>query len=122
MRERVRRSSQQAAQLRDTVTDEVVVVGASAAQRAYWIAEIMASGSTAYNLSAALRLDGRIDHQALRQAFAEVTAQYDILRTGFELGDDGRLEQVIHTSVASEYEFRDLSHLDEPGKAQELSD
>ncbi len=66
----------------------------SYAQQRQWVLWQLAPESTAYHISAALRLTGRLNQEALRHSFDAVIARHEVLRTHFgEL--DGELCQII---------------------------
>src|SRR5690606_30407965 len=58
----------------------------SYAQQRQWILWQLDPQSSAYNIPAALRLKGVLDRQALRQAFLQLQARHETLRTTFEQG------------------------------------
>ncbi|MGS0897493.1 amino acid adenylation domain-containing protein, partial [Burkholderia stagnalis] len=72
----------------------------SFAQQRLWLLDRMQPGSTAYNIVNAVRLDGRLDLDALQRTFDAIVARHASLRTTFlEIG--GRpLQQVApHASI-----------------------
>jgi amino acid adenylation domain-containing protein len=85
---------------------------ASFAQRRLWFLDRLQPGSPAYNIPAAVRLEGRLDVEALRRALAEVVRRHEILRTTF--ADDGGVpRQVIADSLELPLPVEDLSDLPE---------
>ncbi len=56
----------------------------SFAQQRLWILDQMEPGLTAYNLPLAVRLDGRLQREALRRSLGEIVRRHEALRTGFE--------------------------------------
>jgi amino acid adenylation domain-containing protein/non-ribosomal peptide synthase protein (TIGR01720 family) len=70
----------------------------SPAQRRLHVLDTLGGGSTEYNTGVALRLDGRVDVEALRSALAAVAARHDALRTSFATVD-GRTVQVVADQV-----------------------
>ncbi|WP_212626926.1 non-ribosomal peptide synthetase [Pseudomonas sp. PP3] len=56
----------------------------SYAQQRQWILWQLDPQSSAYNIPAALRLKGVLDREALRQAFLQLQARHETLRTTFE--------------------------------------
>ncbi len=67
---------------------------ASFAQQRIWFLQQLTPDSSAYNLPAALRLDGPLDLVALKQALTELVERHEILRTTF-VPVDGQLMQQI---------------------------
>ena len=80
----------------------------SPAQRRLWILAQLEDGSVAYNMPAALSLDGPLDTSALASAFDAVVARHESLRTVFELVD-GQPRQVVRASLSVPLETLDLS-------------
>jgi len=66
----------------------------SHAQRRLWFLHRLEPGSAAYNLPAAVRLEGELDVGALSRAMTEILRRHEALRTRFVEGPDGP-EQVI---------------------------
>ncbi|AGC43389.1 non-ribosomal peptide synthetase [Myxococcus stipitatus DSM 14675] len=82
----------------------------SFAQQRLWFLEQMDPGSASYNLPVALRLEGRIDVEALRRAFEALVARHETLRTTFVLNDEQPRQQV-HAPVGWTLPVIDLSKL-----------
>jgi amino acid adenylation domain-containing protein len=57
----------------------------STGQRQLWLVDRREDGSAAYQAPIAVRLDGRIDRDALRQALTEIVGRHEILRTRIDL-------------------------------------
>nr|WP_218007388.1 non-ribosomal peptide synthetase [Nocardia otitidiscaviarum] len=79
----------------------------SPAQQPMWLMNRLDPESPAYNIPAAVRILGELDHAAMRAAFADVVARHEALRTVFPLDDDGEGHQVIlppHTALSPEVE------------------
>ncbi|NVN66453.1 amino acid adenylation domain-containing protein, partial [Pseudomonas putida] len=66
----------------------------SYAQQRMWFLWHLDPHSGAYNLPAAVRLNGELNHQALEQAFASLVARHETLRTVFRQLPDDSLRQV----------------------------
>jgi natural product biosynthesis luciferase-like monooxygenase protein/amino acid adenylation domain-containing protein/FkbM family methyltransferase len=67
-------------------------------QRALWFVERLAPDSAAYNLAAAARLDGGLDPDALRRAFAGLVERHPALRTTFA-ERRGELTRLVHADL-----------------------
>ncbi|NPU93703.1 MAG: amino acid adenylation domain-containing protein, partial [Gammaproteobacteria bacterium] len=67
----------------------------SYAQQRLWFIDQLQSGSASYNISAALRLKGSLDVEALRMSFDEIVRRHEVLRTTF-ITEDGQGRQVIN--------------------------
>ncbi|MEU2420831.1 amino acid adenylation domain-containing protein [Streptomyces sp. NPDC007851] len=66
----------------------------SYAQRRLWFLSRLEEHGAAYNVPLALRLTGRLDHDALRQAFTDVVERHEVLRTGYLEVDGEPCQQV----------------------------
>ncbi|WP_170107892.1 non-ribosomal peptide synthetase [Micromonospora echinospora] len=64
-------------------------------QEAIWFLEQFEPGSTNYNVPRALRLRGEIDVTAVKQAFDDLEARHEILRTTFPDDGDGEPMQCV---------------------------
>ena len=84
----------------------------SFAQERLWFLDQLLPNSSAYNLTAVMRLRGELKANALEQSFAEVIRRHEALRTTFEIVDGGPV-QVISTASFQLAE-RDLSAIPEP--------
>ncbi|HEV7919166.1 MAG TPA: non-ribosomal peptide synthase/polyketide synthase [Thermoanaerobaculia bacterium] len=71
----------------------------SFAQQRLWFVDQLTGASAQYNMPAAFRLRGRLDHDALQHALDEIVRRHEVLRTNYisELGE-GR--QVIRAAAA----------------------
>ncbi|WP_228772068.1 non-ribosomal peptide synthetase, partial [Actinokineospora iranica] len=67
----------------------------SFAQRRLWFLHEFEGPSTAYTVPLALRLTGPLDIDALRQAFADVVARHEALRTVIRVDEDGPHQVVL---------------------------
>src|SRR5688572_2039379 len=77
-----------------TVHEDVFVAPASFAQRRLWFLHQLDPASTAYNMTAAVRIEGRLDFAALERCFIEIVRRHESLRTSFTTIDE-ELMQVI---------------------------
>lgn len=88
-------------------------------QERLWFFEQLMPGFALFNLTHELRLEGPVDPDALRRAFASIVERHDVLRTGLE-SRGGRPVQVLHTSAIVDLVERDFDHLD-PDRAERES-
>jgi hypothetical protein len=89
----------------------------SFAQERLWFLSRMDAGNPAYNLSAGIRLKGRLDVKALEQTFGEIINRHEALRTVFtEVG--GEPMQVAHPSAQLSLMPVDLSQLPEAARRE----
>lgn len=84
----------------------------SYAQQRLWFLDQFQSGGGSYNISAALRLTGNLDVEALRMAFEEIVIRHEALRTTF-VSEDGQGRQVINESQRWELPTISLEPLSE---------
>ncbi|TNC87021.1 MAG: non-ribosomal peptide synthetase [Alcanivorax sp.] len=70
-------------------------VAMSYAQQRLWFIDQLQSGSASYNISAALRLKGALDVEALRMSFDDIVRRHEVLRTTF-VSEEGQGRQVIN--------------------------
>ncbi|HEX4963095.1 MAG TPA: non-ribosomal peptide synthase/polyketide synthase, partial [Thermoanaerobaculia bacterium] len=88
----------------------------SFAQERLWFLDQLQPGSAAYNVPAAVRLEGRLDVSALRAALWEIVRRHESLRTSFAV-QSGRPVQRITPAVDLEIPVVDLGSL-EPGSRE----
>jgi amino acid adenylation domain-containing protein len=94
----------------------------SYAQERLWFLDQLGVGS-AYNIPAALRLEGALDIAALERSIGEALRRHESLRTRFEAAE-GRAIQVIEAPGEFRLEVVDLSDLEEAarqGQARRLA-
>ncbi|WP_148294157.1 amino acid adenylation domain-containing protein, partial [Azospirillum sp. B506] len=82
----------------------------SHAQRRLWVLWQLDNGSRAYHIPIGLRLTGRLDRRALADAFADIVARHEVLRTSYP-ARDGEAEQRIHPAAPPDIRWTDLSAL-----------
>ncbi|MHC8406521.1 amino acid adenylation domain-containing protein [Pseudomonas sp. TMB3-21] len=82
----------------------------SYAQQRQWILWQLDPQSPAYNIPAALRLKGSLNRQALREAFAQLQARHQTLRTTFEQ-DGQQARPLLHHNLALHVEHRSLDQV-----------
>ncbi|WP_035057026.1 non-ribosomal peptide synthetase [Andreprevotia chitinilytica] len=82
----------------------------SFAQQRLWFLDQFDPGSASYNIPAALRLQGELDVEVLRQAFEHLIGRHEALRTHFAQQDSMPVQVV---TVASDFALPllDLTHL-----------
>jgi amino acid adenylation domain-containing protein len=72
----------------------------SFAQQRLWFVEQMEGGSAHYNMPSAMRLKGVFNLVAAQQAFSQIIARHEVLRTVFTDGDKGPIQH-----IKSEFNF-----------------
>ncbi|WOI45122.1 non-ribosomal peptide synthetase [Acidovorax sp. BLS4] len=81
----------------------------SYAQLRQWFLWQMDPQSTAYHISAALRLRGALDEAAVRGSLAALVERHEALRTVFRTGTQGEVEQVVGTAMPLDWRVVDLT-------------
>ncbi|MFB9326426.1 amino acid adenylation domain-containing protein [Paenibacillus aurantiacus] len=76
------------------------------AQRRLFVMSRFDPGSVAYNLPAALVIEGALDAERLKRAFRDLAGRHEILRTSFGL-EAGEPVQYVHAHVQLELEQED---------------
>ncbi|MCE9674125.1 condensation domain-containing protein, partial [Myxococcus stipitatus] len=71
----------------------------SFSQQRMWFAEQLQPGSGVYNIPLALRLEGALDVEALRDAFGAVARRHEVLRTTFHARDGKPFQRVGETQA-----------------------
>ena len=101
----------------------------SFAQERLWILHRLEPDSPAYNISQAIRLDGRLSPAVLRRTLREIVRRHEILRTSFGLSEEDEPAQRIVPELALEIPRVDLRGLagtmaerDREGLARGLAD
>jgi thioesterase domain-containing protein len=79
-------------------------------EQRHWVEDPLHSDSAVYNFPLSLRIEGRLDHQALHRTLNEIVRRHEILRSVF-LVVDGELLQSIAPPAPLELPTIDLSHL-----------
>ncbi|HEU5374052.1 MAG TPA: amino acid adenylation domain-containing protein [Ktedonobacteraceae bacterium] len=82
----------------------------SFAQLRLWFLDQLESGNPFYNISAAIRLAGRLQVPILERCFSEIMARHEVLRTSFATLD-GKPRQVIAPPMPLDTLLIDLSSL-----------
>lgn len=80
----------------------------SFAQQRLWFIDQMEEGSAHYNMSQLYRLKGKLEIEALREAFINIIERHEVLRTCFEM-DEGVPYQIIHQHFELPFEVVDLN-------------
>ena len=97
---------------------DVYAFPASFAQHRLWFFDRLQPGHPAYNVPSLIKLQGRLDSDAMAQAIDEIIWRHESLRTTFDV-QDGELLQIIAAEPASGMEVVDLCHLPRHHREQE---
>ena len=66
----------------------------SSAQKRMYILNKIETDQTAYNECHKIRIEGKLDRLRLEEAFREFIGRHEIMRTGFEMSEDGPVQRV----------------------------
>ncbi|MEO7997305.1 MAG: condensation domain-containing protein, partial [Gemmatimonadaceae bacterium] len=91
----------------NTNDSSATMLPASFAQELLWLIDRASPGSIAYNVPRTRRLAGPLNVAALRQAFNELVARHEILRTTYAT-HEGQNVQVIHAPQDVPFDVVDL--------------
>ena len=104
-------------------TDRMNPVPLSFAQQRLWFLDQLEPGSSAYNISLALRLIGKLDAAILEQSLCEIIRRHEVLRTTFSTENDQPVQRITPATAFSLPEA-DLSAIPEEqreAKAKQLA-
>jgi amino acid adenylation domain-containing protein len=90
----------------------------SFSQQALWFLELLSPGTPVFNVTAAVRITGRLDVLALERSFDTILERHEALRTTFP-AIDGRPVAVVAPHVSVRSGLIDLSALDESRREAE---
>ncbi|HVI70288.1 MAG TPA: beta-ketoacyl synthase N-terminal-like domain-containing protein, partial [Pyrinomonadaceae bacterium] len=93
----------------------------SFAQEWLWLVDQLQPGSAAYNLPAAVRLEGPLNVAALHKSFNEIVRRHEILRTKFQV-IDGQPVQVIAAADSLSFPITDLEEIPAPERETRAQD
>lgn len=102
----------------NSAADDLFVVATSLSQRSLWFVNEMDPGLPTYNVSAVVRIRGRLVREALEQALNVVIDRHEILRTSFAV-EANEPVQVIHPAMHVTIGVTDLAEADIPGVVRE---
>jgi amino acid adenylation domain-containing protein len=92
----------------------------SFAQQRLWFLDQLAPNNPFYNVPGAVRLEGRVDLEALERSVNEIVRRHEVLRTRFEVEEDAPV-QVIDEWEPRRLERADLKSLTRQEKEEEVS-
>ena len=79
-------------------------------QHRLWLLDQLEPETAAYNISAALHLQGPLNMMALERSVSEIVRRHEVLRTTFTI-EDGRPIQNIASASRLEFQFLNLRNL-----------
>jgi len=89
-------------------------------QERLWFLDQLQPGSTVYNVSDALRINGPLKVAALERSLNEIIRRHDALRTTFSVVE-GKLLQIISSSLNLSLPVVDLSNREQEDKARRFA-
>jgi acyl carrier protein len=90
----------------------------SFAQQRFWFLDQLNAGNAAFNIPAAVLLNGTLDQKALAQSFNEIVKRHEALRTTFRMVADGVI-QVVNSARPLSVSLVDLTALTEDARRTE---
>ncbi|SOD67883.1 amino acid adenylation domain-containing protein, partial [Streptomyces zhaozhouensis] len=90
----------------------------SYAQQRLWFLHQLEGPSPTYNISAALRLTGALDHRAMRHALHDLTTRHETLRTVYEQGTRSQARQRVLPAERARPECALVDLTERPGDLQ----
>ncbi|HYV11064.1 MAG TPA: condensation domain-containing protein, partial [Pyrinomonadaceae bacterium] len=91
------------------------------AQERMWVLYQLDPLSPAFNISLAVRLEGKLDVAALKRALATVARRHEVLRTTFDVTADGQPFQSVHPYPSYwPLSLTDLRSLPDPARDAEV--
>lgn len=91
----------------------------SYAQQRLWFIDQLEPGNPAYNIPFAVRLQGKLNPEAVEKSLQQIVRRHEILRTTFS-NIDGKGMQVIHQEGKIHLEHLDISHLNQAEQNKHL--
>ncbi len=85
----------------------------SFAQQRLWLLDQIEPGSTQYNMTSVLTLEGTLDIEALRYALNAILERHEVLRTTYAKRDDGSVWQVVNQTGPLDLACIDISAFDD---------
>ena len=92
----------------------------SFAQQRLWFLTQLESDSPFYNLPAAVRLEGKLDLEALQQSFNKIITRHEALRTNFQTTEEGEALAIISQVEFPTIPLLDLSDLSTSQKQTQI--
>ncbi|MBY0083516.1 non-ribosomal peptide synthetase, partial [Paenibacillus polymyxa] len=101
------------------VAEEREYYPVSSAQKRMYVLSHLEGGEVSYNMPGALIIEGSLDKKRLEQAFRQLIARHEALRTRFEMAD-GEVIQRIESSAPFSVEYVQASEEETPQYAQDF--
>ncbi|SMO94796.1 AMP-binding enzyme C-terminal domain-containing protein, partial [Flavobacterium resistens] len=94
----------------------------TASQNRFWILSQLEGGSLAYNMPAAVKLNGNIDIDKFEESFRLLIKRHEILRTYFKSNDQGEVRQFIIPIEQVSFSITQKSFLNKNNQHESVSD
>ena len=91
-------------------------------QQRLWLIDKIENGSRHYNIPGGIKLSGDLNYEALNKAFTCIIDRHESLRTVFQAGEGGLVQQIIKPSELYQVPRDDLSTLSEGQKHIRLAE
>ncbi|MGB3292554.1 MAG: amino acid adenylation domain-containing protein [Phormidesmis sp.] len=119
--ERVRQEERESSSLAIQSVDRPTELPLSFTQQRLWFLDQLAEGQTAYNMPAAIRLDGQLNEAALAQAMVAIIQRHEVLRTTFHESDTSdTVVQVVGPPPSLPFETVDLQGVSAAAQPAEI--
>lgn len=104
-----------------TRVDRLQPLALSFAQQRMWFYDFYDGESAQYNMPLALEIDTLVDPQRAQQALQSIIDRHEILRTVYLESEGVASQEIILKASGFSLDTVDISHLQDPQKAQEIT-
>lgn len=94
----------------------------SYAQKRIWFLHQLNKEEDAYNMHSVLKMTGDLNKDALLYGMLKIVERHDILRTNFQLNEEGEPIQIVNNHIGQTIETIDMSEYDEKRILQHISE
>jgi amino acid adenylation domain-containing protein len=109
--------------------EDIYIFPTSFAQQRLWVLDQLEPGNISYNIAAAIRLSGDLNHEALENSIAEIIRRHEILRTYFAMQEGApcqivtpyrlfSLSVISREHIATDEQEPEIRHLAEAARAK----
>lgn len=93
----------------------------SYAQRRMWFLHQLNREDDAYNMHSVLKMTGELDKDALTYSLLKIVERHDILRTNFQMNEEGEPIQVVNENREQTIRTIDMSECEEEGISEYIA-
>uniref|UniRef100_UPI000C04C299 non-ribosomal peptide synthetase n=1 Tax=Xenorhabdus sp. KJ12.1 TaxID=1851571 RepID=UPI000C04C299 len=125
VKEKIKQSANETRSLHMPITKtdrHAPLVLSFAQQRLWFIGQFDSAASRAYHIPVALRLTGKLEHQALISALDNLVARQESLRTHFTLVDDQPCQKIAPPDTGFSMSYMDLRSLSEDERSARVDE